>query len=333
MRTVREKMQKNFDEKRCLVIGGSGFIGSNLVYMLLELGAKVTIVTRNIKKINNLHNIQDQIDLLNGDIKDQDFVNSAVQGFDYIFNLAAQVSYLDSIKYPRLDLETNCLGHLNVLEAMKNYNPSAKVLFTSSRLVYGKIKHNPVAENHPTDPLSIYGAHKLVAEKYYTIYHQIHNLNTVVVRIPNPYGPRQWIKDMHSGAIVGWIMYELMNGREVKIFGDGNQKRSYLYIDDLIEALLLLISNPKAVKGEIFNVGTSEIYSFQEMVKTIYSIIQKGSYKNVPWPKDFEKNETGDYIPNLKKIKKYTGFTAKISLTEGVQKMVDFYTANKLYYC
>ena len=326
------KFNNLFEDKKVLVIGGMGFLGSNLAHALVKLNANVTILSLDKKTIFNIKGIEDDVEIITGDIRDDSLVNDIVKDKDYIFNLAAQVSYIDSINKPLLDLEINCQGQLNVLEAVKKSNPKASILFSSSRLVYGKTRSDRVSENHPTDPLSIYGAHKLVAEKYYTIYHKVHGLNTVVARIPNPYGPRQYVKDVKSGAIVGWIMKELMDGKEVKIFGKGLQKRNYIYIDDLIESFLLLITNKKATQGEIFNVGTKEVKNFREMVETAHGVVKSGSYKHVPWPRNFEKNETGDYVPDLTKIERYTGFDAKVSLQEGVKKMVDFYKENKRYY-
>ena len=327
-----EKFTNHFSNKNVLIIGGMGFLGSNLAHSLVKMGANVLISSQSRKRKFNLKGIEDRVKIVSADVRDSSTVDEIVKSQDYIFNFAAQVSYIDSIKNPLLDLEINCLGHLNVLEAIKNNNPKANVLFSSSRLVYGKIKSDLVSEDHPTDPLSIYGAHKLVAEKYYTLYHKVHGLNTTIVRIPNPYGPRQQVKDMRSGAIVGWIMKELMDGKEVRIFGDGSQKRNYIYVDDLTEAFLSLITNKKAVQGEIFNVGTKEVKTFKEMVETVYAVVKNGSFKHVPWPKDFEKNETGDYVSDLSKIEKFTGFKANTSLKQGVAKMVKYYKTNKNNY-
>lgn len=277
---------------------------------------------RHRRRITSLEGIEDKINLKFGDIRDENFVTSVIKNSNYIFNLAAQVSYLDSINKPLLDLEINCRGTLNVLEGVRKFNPEAKVLFSSSRLVYGRLTTSPISEDYQTDPLSIYGIHKLMAEKYHSFYHKYHNLNTVIARIPNPYGPRQNVTDMKSGAIVGWVVNELLLGKEVKIFGEGFQKRSYVYIDDLLESLLLLIINKKALKGEVFNVGSQEIVNFKEMVETAYQVVKSGTFKNVPWPKNFEKNETGDYVPDLNKLKQFTGFTATTSLKEGIENLV-----------
>ncbi|PIY97312.1 MAG: hypothetical protein COY66_00240 [Candidatus Kerfeldbacteria bacterium CG_4_10_14_0_8_um_filter_42_10] len=327
-----KELKRLFSNKKALVIGGLGFIGSNIAHALVGLGARVTIFSHSKKKIHNLKGIEKKVKIIIGNITNFSSVGRIMKGKDYIFNCAAQVSYLDSIRNPVLDLETNCHGQLNILEAVRKNCPKAKILFTSSRLVYGKVTTPIVSENHPTNPVSIYAAHKLVAEKYHVLYHKIHGLNTVIARIPNPYGPRQQINNMKSGAIVGWIMKELMDGEQVKIFGSGKQKRNYLFIDDLVNILLLLITDKNANRGEIFNVGTTETNTFNEMVKKVFKAVRRGSYAHIPWPKDFEKNETGDYVPDLKKVRSFTGYRVYTPLAEGVKKMIEFYKNNKKYY-
>lgn len=318
------ELKKYFYQKNILIIGGMGFLGSNVAHILVELGAIVTVLSRSNRNIENLKGIENKVTCVFGDFNDEKLIGRIIKNQDYIFNFAAQVSYLKSIEFPIEDLEANCRGHLILLEALRKIESKAHVLFSSSRLVYGKITAQKVSEEHITDPLSIYGAHKLVAEKYYSLYHKLHNLNTVIVRIPNPYGPRQSTADPQNGAIVGWILNEMMQGRKVKIFGDGLQKRSYIYIDDLVSAMLQLVANKEAIKGEVFNIGTDEVLTFKEMVQTIHEVVKKGSYKNVPWPKDYEKNETGDYIPDLSKLKKYTSFQAEIPLRLGITKMLEY---------
>lgn len=316
-----------------LITGGAGFLGSNLVHALVARGDKVTVLDAMLPLYGgnefNVSEIREKIEFVKGDIRDKALVDKLVQGKNLIFNFAAQVSYLDSKDQPFLDLDINGKGHLNILEAMREHNPKAKILFSSSRLAYGKILTTPVKENHPTNPLSIYGIHKLLGEKYYQYYADTFGLNTVSVRIPNPYGPRQQMK--HSKySIVGWFVRQALEGQEIQIFGDGSQERDYMYVDDIVEAFLQL--SEKGQAGEIYNIGTHERVKFVDMVDAVLEAVGSGSKKHVPWPENYEKNETGNYIADTSKIEALTGWEAKVSLKDGIRQMVEYYKKYKEHY-
>lgn len=316
-----------------LITGGAGFIGSNLAHALAARGDKVTVLDAMLPLYGgnefNLEGIRDQIEFVKGDIRDKELVDKLVSGKDLIFNFAAQVSYIDSKDQPFLDLDINGKGHLNVLEAAREHSPKAKILFSSSRLVYGKVLTTPVGEDHPTNPLSVYGIHKLLGEKYYRYYTGTFGLDTVAVRIPNPYGPRQQMK--HSKySIVGWFVRQALEGKEIQIFGDGKQERDYMYVDDIVEAFLQL--SEKGKPGEVYNIGTHERVRFVDMVDAVFEAVGSGSKKHVPWPKNYEKNETGNYIADTSKIETLTGWQAKVSLKDGIRQMVDYYKKYKQYY-
>lgn len=318
---------------KILITGGAGFIGSNLAHALVKRGDEVTVLDAMLPLYGgnefNLEGVRDQIEFVEGDIRDKELVDKLVKGKDLIFNFAAQVSYIDSKDQPFLDLDINAKGHLNVLEAMREHNPTAKILFSSSRLVYGKILKTPVNEEHQTNPLSLYGIHKLTAEKYYRYYTETFGIPTVSVRIPNPYGPRQQMK--HSKySIVGWFVRQALEGKEIQIFGDGKQERDYMYVDDIVEAFLQLAEKGKP--GEVYNIGTHERVHFVDMVDAVLAEVGSGMKKHVPWPKNYEKNETGNYIADTTKIKELTGWQPRVPLKEGVQKMVEYYKKNKEHY-
>jgi len=322
-----------FDGKSVLITGGAGFIGSSLAQALVPMGAKVTILDALLPQYGgnkfNFKGIEDDVQFIEGDIRDSELVRETVKGKDIVYHLAAQVSYLDSKAEPLLDVEINAKGHLNVLEAVKDFSPEARVLFASSRLVYGKIQEVPVKESHPTEPLSLYGIHKLLGEKYFSYYAREFGLNAISVRIPNPYGPRQQMKHAKY-SIVGWFVRQAMEGNEIQIFGDGEQERDYLYIDDIVEAFLQLTQ--KGEPGEVYNIGTHERVKFGEMVDAVLEAAGSGSKKYVPWPEDYEKNETGDYIADTTKIEAATGWNPEILLKDGISRMVEYYRANKEHY-
>ena len=334
---LEEKLSKEvseyFKDKQVLVTGGAGFIGSNIVKALVLLGAKVTVLDAMLPLYGgnefNLHEVKDKVKFVKGDIRDAKLVKKLVKDKDVIFNLAAQVSYIDSKDQPFLDLDINGNGHLTVLEAVREKAPKAKVVFSSSRLVYGKISTLPVSEEHATNPLSMYGIHKLLGEKYYQYYSDIFDVDTVVVRIPNPYGPRQQMK--HSKySIPGWFMRQAMEGETITVFGDGKQERDYLYVDDIVDAFLLLAV--KGVSGEVYNVGADERVTFIDMVDAVLREVGNGKKEHVAWPKNYEKNETGNYVADTTKIGKLTGWQPKIGLEEGIKRMAEYYKENRKHY-
>lgn len=320
-----------FSGKRVLITGGAGFIGSSLAHKLHELGAKLVIVDAMLPLYGghrfNLDGLN--VDFVEGDIRDKDLMEKVILGSDFIFNLAAQVSYIDSKNEPFLDLDINGKGHLTVLEVMKTVAPKARIMFSSSRLVYGKILSTPVNEDHPTHPLSLYGIHKLTGEKYYRYYYDTFNLDTIVARIPNPYGPRQHMK--HSKySIVGWFMRQAMDNGTITIFGDGKQERDYLYIDDIVDGLIALAESGRA--GEVYNLGTQERVTFVDMVDAVLKETESGKKEYIPWPDNYEKNETGSYVADTSKIERDTGWKAKVSLEEGMRRMAEYYKKHRKHY-
>ena len=323
-----------FAGKRVLITGGLGFIGSSLAHALADVGARVTILDALLPTYGgnraNLHGLEGTVTVHDGDIRNADLVRELVRDQDFIFNLAGQVSYLDSMRDPFLDVDMNCVGHLRVLEAVRELNPSAKVLFSSSRLVYGKILTTPVDESHPTNPLSLYGVHKLTAEKYYRIYYDTHGIRSAILRIPNPYGPRQQMKHAKY-SIVGWFVRQAMEGKTIEIYGDGTQERDYLYISDIVDAFLRVAASEQT-NGEVYNIGTHERVRFIDMVDTILDVVGSGNKVHIPWPEHYERNETGNYIADTRKIEAAVGWRARVPLRTGIEEMVKYYREHKEQY-
>jgi len=322
-----------FAGKRVLITGGLGFIGSNLAHALVALDAKVTILDALLEEYGgsnvNLSGIEDKVEVVNGNILDEDLISKLVAGVDFVFHFAGQVGYIDSKDKPFVDLDYNGRGNLIVLEALRQHAPEARILFSSSRLVYGKIQTTPVTEEHPTEPLSLYGIHKLLGEKYYAYYAHNFGIQGVSVRIPNPYGPRQQVKHAKY-SIVGWFMRLAMDGKTIKIFGDGSQERDYIFIDDIVAALLHTIVSGKA--GEAYNVGSPERMTFDNMVDAIIAAVGGGDKEYLPWPEDYEKNETGDYVADTNKIERDTNWRPQVKFADGIAEMVAYYKENKELY-
>jgi UDP-glucose 4-epimerase len=310
-----------------LITGGAGMIGSTIAHLAVSQGARVTVLDAMLPmyggNLFNLKEIEDRLDFIRGDIRDPELLNRVVPGFDHIFSLAGQVSYVDSNLDPLLDLDINCKGHLLFLEACRRLNPRARVLFASSRFVYGRIESNPVNEDHPFNCLSIYGIHKLAGEKYYRFYQEAYGLPAVSVRIANPYGPRQQMKHSKYG-IVNWFIRLALEGKPLTVFGDGSQRRDYVFVEDLAEAAVALMLAP-GTAGQTYNLGSGTGTPFLEMARLVAEMVPGTEVKLVPWPADRYFVETGDYLSDIGKITLATPWRPRTSLRDGIARTVDFY--------
>lgn len=327
-------MIEKVKNKKILITGGLGMIGSTLTHKLIDLGAEVTLVDSLIKpyggNLFNIKGVENVVKVNISDIRDKESIKILVENKDIIFNLAAQVSHNDSLKNPYLDADINYIGHLNVLEAIKNHNPTAKVLYSGSRLQFGKIFNNPVAEDHPLKPLTPYALNKTAAENLYLYYHRVFDIPVSIFRIANPYGPRCQMQ--HSKyAIINWFIRNAMEGKEIVIFGDGDQIRDYIYVEDLADAFILASLREK-ISGDVFNIGSGIGTKFKEMVQMVVDRVGNGKIKHVPWPSNYMNVETGDYITDISKIKRLLKWKPKINLEEGIDKTYHYYKEFKQYY-
>jgi UDP-glucose 4-epimerase len=316
--------------KRVLITGGLGFIGSNLAQLIVPYGAEVTIVD-NLAPLYggnmfNIRSIEDKVTVIQGDIRDKKLMDGLAASNDIIFDFAAQVSPIDSGTMPFEDLDVNCRGHLTLLESVRERNPKAKVLFASSRLALGKIVGNPVTEDHPTEPLNLYGVHKLAGEKYYRLYNKNYGIPTVIFRITNPYGERQQVK--HSKySVPGWFMRLAMEDKQIQIFGEGTQMRDYIYASDIAEAFARA-GIMASTNGQLYNCGAGRSVPLKQMVEAIVQTVGSGSIVHIPWPENYGKEETGSSESDVSKLERAIGWKAKVSLEEGVRRMCEYYKKN-----
>jgi len=323
-----------YQRKKILITGGLGFLGSNLARKLAQNNASVTIID-NLNPLygGNLFNIvgiEDQVRLIIDDLRNEKHLLPIIKNVDIIFHFAAQVSYIDSLSMPYEDLELNAKLTLQILELCRKYNPKAKVVFSSSRMVIGKVESEKMYENSPTNPLTLYGIHKLASEKYLTMYYKDFGIPCVILRITNPYGPRQQVK--HSKySLVGWFVRQAIEGQAIKIFGEGKQLRDYIFVDDIIEAFLRCASVEKAL-GEIINIGSGQPTEFREMVKKVINIVGCGKLEYVPWPKNYEKIETGDIATDISKLQLLSSWKPEISLGEGIIRTYQYYQKYMRHY-
>lgn len=314
-----------FRGRKVLVTGGLGFIGLNLSQRLLDLGGEVTLLDNfapsDLPSV--LAERQGMLRMVVADIRDEDKVERVVRDQEIMFNLAGKSGAADSNKSPVLDLDINCRGHLTLLDACRRVNPAMSVVFPSSRLVYGKPRYLPVDEGHPLAPESIYAAHKLAAENYHLIYGRLYGLKSTVLRISNPYGPLQ-AGDARLYGIANTFIRKAAAGGTITLFGDGAQRRDFIYIDDLVDAFLKAALSESA-RGRVYNVGDSRSVSLRELAELVVEIAGRGEIVHVPWPADYQTIESGDYLTDHGLISDQLGWHPSTSLEDGIGRTVASY--------
>lgn len=326
-------MRNFYQNKNILITGGLGFIGSNLAIALVNFGAKVFLVDALIPSYGgnlfNIEGIKKRVKWVKGDIRDKKKVDTWVKDKDIIFNLAGTLSHVDSMSDPMTDLEINCAAQLSLLESVRLNNPKTKIVFAGTRNQYGKAKYLPVDENHPQEPTDINGINNIAAEKYHLMYTNVYGIKTVSLRMTNTFGPRHQMRHPRQG-VLNWFIRQIIDNEEVKIYGDGKQIRDVNYIDDVINALLL-VGSSETGWGEAYNLGGTPV-SLVDFVKKTIKTYGKGSYQLVPYPEERKTIEIGDYIASWKKIKKAYGWQPKVFLEEGIEKTIAYYKKYKKHY-
>lgn len=319
--TVRDWYQS----RQILVIGGLGFVGRNLIRALLDLGARVTTITPSRERYGGtVRGIEARgAAVVEGDLRDVSLMAQSVKNQQVIFNLAGQSGAVRSMEDPWTDLDVNCRGNLVLLEAMRVHNPSARVVFPGSRLQYGRPLKVPVAEDHPMDPLSTHGVHKLAAEQYFLLYHKVYGLRTTVVRITNPYGPGQ-PRERSAYGIVNRLIHLALADQPLPIYGDGSQIRDYIYIDDVVNALLR-VGAADASDGQSYNLGSGKGIRLVEMAQLIIGKAGRGRIEFVPWPPVAGRIETGDFIADISRISRELDWRPEITPEDGVARTVAAY--------
>jgi nucleoside-diphosphate-sugar epimerase len=323
------ELERHYRDKRVLITGGLGFLGSSLACTLAAWGADITLVD-SLQPLYggnrfNVHDVESELCTIVADLRDANVIRRAVQDTDVIFHLAAQVSYIDSLSMPMEDLALNAGLTLQILEEVRRLPDKSKpkVVFASSRMVVGRVDGPMLTEETRPQPLSLYGVHKLASERYLAIYHQNFGIPTLALRITNPYGPRQQIH--HSKySMVGWFIRQALENQTIRIFGDGEQRRDYVYIDDLAEAFLRCAAAEQAV-GMVVNVGSGVVTRFRDMVRTVLDVVGSGRLEFVPWPKDYERLETGDVVTDISRLHRLTGWRSRVDLRTGVALTTDYY--------
>ncbi|MBI5284576.1 MAG: NAD-dependent epimerase/dehydratase family protein [Chloroflexi bacterium] len=305
-------LARRYAGKTVLVTGGSGFIGAHLTRRLASYGAAVTSLSRRAGE-----SAPRGVETINGDVRDESLVAGLIDRmYDYVFHLAAYSGQVPSFTDHEQSLTTNCLGLLNVLDAIRRLSPRTRLCFPSSRLVYGRTRYLPVDEEHPREALSFYGIHKRTCEEYCEYYGARWGVESVVLRVANPYGPHD-PADHNRYNIANWMIDELIDGREVTIFGRGEQLRDYIYIDDAVDAMLAAAVDPRAT-GRIYNVGSGAGTPLADFVRAAIDAAGSGGYRFAEWPAEFLQVETGDYAADISRITGELGWSPRTALRDGI---------------
>ena len=322
-----------FQGRRVLITGGLGFIGSNLARRLASEDVQVTVVDSLVPEYGgnlfNLAGLENRLRINISDVRDEHSFAYLVRDQDYLFNLAGQTSHLDSMQDPYTDMEINCRAQLSILEACRKYNPQIRVLFASTRQLYGKPRYLPVDEKHLTQPVDVNGINKMAGESYHILYHQVHGLRACALRLTNTYGPRMRIKDARQTFLGVWLR-RVVEGRPFEVW-DGAQRRDFNYVEDVVEALLLAIASEEAY-GRVFNLGGEEVVSLRELAQMLVELNGGGSFCQCDFPAERKRIDIGDYYADFSLVRQAFGWRPRVPLREGLARSLAFYREHlKLY--
>jgi UDP-glucose 4-epimerase len=319
--------QEFYRGRPVMITGGLGFIGSNLARALVALGADVLVIDSLITdyggNLFNIEGIADRIRVNIADIRQQSTMNHLVRGREVIFNLAGQVSHIDSMREPFTDLEINCRSQLGLLEACRHHNPRTKVVFAGTRQVYGRPESLPVTEAHLVRPTDVNGINKAAGEYYHLVYNNVFGVRACSLRLTNVYGPRQLIRHNRQGFIA-WFIRLAIENQPIQIFGDGSQLRDFVYVDDAADAFLRAGATD-ACNGDVFNVGGDGAVSHRELTALLLEVAGTGRVEYVPWPAEKKAIDIGNFYADSSRFREATGWTPRVPLAEGLRRTVAFY--------
>jgi UDP-glucose 4-epimerase len=332
--TRKEDVLEHYQQRKVLLLGGLGFIGSNLAQRLVQLGADVTLVDNFLPDHGanwfNLEGIRDQVRVHLSDLRNAEALGELLKDQEIVFNIAAQTSHSDSMSNPLLDLDINCKGNLILLEACRTINPEARIVFVGTRAFYGSPPSLPASEASPVLPRDIYSINRFAAEQYHLIYHLHYGLPITSMRIGNIYGPRAQMQHPKYNVLNFFLRLALEN-RQLKIYGDGAQVRDYLHVQDACEALLIGGVHPQAL-GKVWNVGAGHGQPFIDLAKMIIELAGSGVLEQVDWPAGSQNYDVGDFILDIQAIQTDLGWSPLLSIQDGLAQTLEFYKKNQTYY-
>lgn len=313
-------------EAKVLITGGLGFIGANLARRLVGLGARVTLVDSLIPQYGgnlfNIARIEDQVRVNISDVRDTHSMKYLVQGQDILFNLAGQTSHLDSMQDPFTDLEINARAQLSILETCRYHNPGIKIVFASTRQIYGKPDRLPVDENHLLRPVDVNGINKMAGEWYHILYNNVYDIHTCALRLTNTYGPCMRVKDARQTFLGIWVR-RLIEGQPFEVWG-GEQLRDFTYVDDVVDALLLAATQEVA-NGKVYNLGGDRAVTLTQLADLMLAAHGGGEYEQRCFPADRKRIDIGDYYADDQLIRGGLGWSPRVGLEEGLRRTLAYY--------
>lgn len=323
-----------YSGRRVLVTGGLGFIGSNLVGALAHLGAEVTVVDSLIPEYGgNLRNLEGmgggRIRVNMSDVRDSDTLPHLVRDQEVLFNLAGQTSHMDSMTDPDTDLEINARAQLSILETCRLHNPEVRIVFASTRQIYGRPRYLPVDERHPLKPVDVNGINKLAGEGYHLVYSDVYGIRGTVLRLTNTIGPRMRVKDARQTFVGLWVR-KILSGEPFEVWG-GDQLRDFTYVDDAVEAFLVAGSRDEAV-GRIFNVGGTPPVTLRAVAETMIDVNGGGEFVLREFPEDRLKIDIGDFYTDDALLRHTLAWEHRTSLRSALERTLDYYRQQLSYY-
>jgi UDP-glucose 4-epimerase len=323
----------NFAGKKVLITGGLGFIGSVLARRLVDLGARVILVDSLVPEyggnVFNIAGLEDNVRVNISDVRDEHSLHYLVQEQDYLFNLAGQTSHMDSMLDPYTDLEINCRAQLSILEACRKCNPSIKIVFASTRQLYGRPEYLPVDEKHLLRPVDVNGVNKMAGEWFHILYNNVYQIRACALRLTNTIGPRMRVKDARQTFVGVWIRL-LIEGKPFEVWG-GDQIRDFTYVDDAVEAFLLAAENDKA-DGQIFNLGGNQAVKLHELAELLVKVNGGGQFTVRDYPGDRKPIDIGDYYADFERIRTVLGWQPTTTLADSLVRTLSFYRQNLSHY-
>jgi UDP-glucose 4-epimerase len=323
-----------FSGANVLITGGLGFIGSSLARQLVALGAKVTLVDSLIPEYGgnlfNIRDFRDKVSIELADVRDTKAMAALIKKRAFLFNLAGQTSHLDSMADPLTDSSINAVAQLHILEACRLHNPDVKIVFASTRQIYGRPEYLPVDEKHPINPVDVNGINKLAGESYHLLYNNIYRIRACALRLTNTYGPGMRVKDARQTFLGVWLR-RVIEGEPIQVYGDGRQLRDFNFVTDVVKALLLAAGDP-ASEGQLFNLGAREYISLEELAALLVRLNKHGRYELVPFPADQKAIDIGDYYGDFSKIRKALGWSPEVPLENGLAMTLAYYRKHHAHY-
>ncbi len=319
-----------FAQKKVLITGGIGFIGSHLAKRLVQLGANVTLIDSLIPEyggnLRNIRDIEDRVTVNISDVRDTHSMKYLIRNQDYLFNLAGQTSHMDSMQNPFNDLEINAKAQLSILEACRMNNPEIQIVFASTRQLYGRPQYLPVDEKHPIRPVDVNGVNKVAGEEYHLLYNDVYGIRSTALRLTNTFGPAMRVKDARQTFVGIWIK-NLIEGIPFEVWG-GDQLRDFNYVDDVVDAFLISALSSVA-KGKVYNLGSNEVISLKNLAENLIDANNgNGQWLLKEFPEERKKIDIGDYYGDFSLIKRELGWTPQTSLATALRDTVEYYRVN-----